>query len=243
VPRFYPLLLRTAFACALFIGFADSPALGDGTPPKPAAAPSERETHLKNATFLEKNHDFPGAIVELRAAYAIAPTWDVLFRVAKDQQALFDFAHAVETLEKILATHGDSLGAKDKQAVTDLRDKLRSFCAELTIEVTPQQAIVAIDGEDKSFLAGAPRVVMVGPGSHRIAARADGFGEDQRTETFGVGDKKAIKLALIPNAGFVTIKTNDPTTVLLLDGKVLGQGGWNGFVVPGTHRHRRPEGR
>src|SRR6185503_16618799 len=54
------------------------------------------------------------------------------------------------------------------------------------------------------------------------------------TVASGEKDKK-IPLALVPDKGWVAVKTTDVETAIAVDGKPMGYGTWAGFLSPGSH--------
>jgi hypothetical protein len=65
------------------------------------------------------------------------------------------------------------------------------------VEISPAEATLRIDGEDQPA-AGSPRVVVLGPGPHRLEARLAGWLPAAQTVTITGGEAHALELKLAP---------------------------------------------
>lgn len=191
--------------------------------------------HMGNGVKLFQDHNYEAAIVEFRAAYKAKPRPSPLVNIALAKKALFHYPAAMASLQLALDKHGDEMDAKDKKAATDAIAEMRSLLAYVTVKLSPAEATLVIDGEDQpSGTATAP--VPLGPGSHKLEARADGYTRGEQTVVLASGEKdKVVSLALTPDKGYVRVHARSPAASIMVDGKSVGAGEWAGLLAPGTH--------
>ncbi|WP_437966679.1 hypothetical protein WMF04_44970 [Sorangium sp. So ce260] len=184
--------------CAAIIGLAAqlSPALAQAEPYR---------QHMENGIKLFQDRNYRAAIVEFEAAYKERPKASPLFNIALAEKALFNYPRAIAALERALAQHRDTMDEGDERTARSAIDEMRALLAHLTIELSPPDATLTIDGEEQPPSSSGTRVVELGPGVHRIGARAEGHaGADQSvTVVSGERDKK-VKLTLAPEKPPVT---------------------------------------
>jgi hypothetical protein len=183
--------------------------------------------------YLDKNYE--AAIVEFKAAYNARPRASPLVNISLCYKSLFNYPKAIVALEDALAKHSDTMDEPTKKAAQDAIVEMRDLLAYVTVQVSPALATVTIDGEDLPASAlKAP--IPLGPGPHRIIARADGHASAEQSVTLASGEKdRVVKLALTPDKGYVTIKTDDPEMAIAVDQKPMGYGEWSGYITPGSH--------
>lgn len=183
--------------------------------------------------YLDKNYE--AAIVEFKAAYNARPKGSPLVNISLCYKSLFDYPKAILALEEALAKHSDTMDEPTKKAAQDAIVEMRDLLAYVTVQVSPAQATLTIDGEDLPASAlKAP--IPLGPGPHRIIARAEGHASAEESVTLASGEKDhVVKLALTPDKGYVTIKTDDPEMAIAVDQKPMGYGEWSGYITPGSH--------
>jgi len=210
-------------------------------PPAPPPAPSEPSSadlykqHMSNGVKLFNDENFGAAIAEFEAAYAERPRASPLVNLALCHKSLFQYPKAIAALEKALAHHGDTMEAEDRAAAeTAIRD-MRALLGYVTVEVTPPHAVLYVD--DEALPAGAKdKPLPLGPGKHRIEARAEGYESAEELVTVTSADRdKIVKFALVPNMGWVVVKTGDPEMAIAIDQQAMALGEWAGLVEPGTH--------
>jgi hypothetical protein len=119
-------------------------------------------------------------------------------------------------------------------AETAIRD-MRALLGYLTVNVTPPHAALFVD--DEPLPPGAKdKPLPLGPGKHRISARAEGYESAEETVTVTSADRdKVVRFALEPNMGWVVVKTGDPEMAIAIDQQPMALGEWAGLVEPGTH--------
>ncbi|MEJ7729350.1 MAG: tetratricopeptide repeat protein [Polyangiaceae bacterium] len=191
--------------------------------------------HMQNGVKLYQDRNLEAAIAEFQAAYRVKPKASPLLNIALCRKGLFDYPRAIASLETALSKHPDTLTAADKKNAEDAIAEMKSLLAYVTVEVTPAAATLSVDGVDLAK-AAATQPVPLGPGTHQIGARADGYASATSSVTVSSGEKgKKVSLALLPDKGWVTIYATDRKTAIAVDQKPLGYGTWAGFLAPGNH--------
>lgn len=229
-------LLRTALAnlallAAPLIALAPAPALAQ---PEPAQVDPYKQ-HMDNGIKLYQDGNYLAAITEFQAAYNVKPKASPLLNIALCYKAKFNYPKAIKTLETALERHGDTMDASDKEASESAIRDMRALLAYVTVKITPPQATLVIDDEEQPQGAAA-EPVPIGPGPHKIAARAEGFAQAEQRITVASGDKPVVKLALVPDKGWVNIIAADPRMTIAVDQRVMSSSGqWAGMLSPGTH--------
>lgn len=239
-------LVWTAVVCA-----APAWAQGQAPPSAPEAPPSAADRpagdapvdpgaeaykqHMSNGVKLFQDKNFAAAIVEFQAAYDAKPKASPLINIALCHKGLFHYPKAVAALRAALDKHGDTMDPADKKAAEGAITEMSALLAYVTVRVSPEHAIVSIDGEDQP--AGiTKKPIPLGPGPHKIAARASGHAGAEASVSVASGDKsKQVLLELAPDKGYVRVRAPDAQRSIAIDQKPLARGAWEGYVAPGRH--------
>lgn len=191
--------------------------------------------HMENGVKLYEDRNYGAAIAEFQAAYEARPKANPLLNIALCHKARFNYPKAIETLERALAKHSDTMDAADKQASESAIRDMRALLAYVEVKLSPAaEATLVIDDEDQPAGA-ASRPVPLGPGTHKIGARADGFALAEQSITLVSGDKVQVQLKLIADKGWVTVQAPHPRMTIAIDQRTMGTGQWAGMLLPGTH--------
>jgi hypothetical protein len=209
--------------------------------PPPPPVPSEPTSadlykqHMSNGVKLFNDENFGAAIAEFEAAYAERPRASPLVNLALCHKSLFKYPKAIAALEKALTLHHDTMEAEDRAAAETAIREMRALLGYVTVEVTPPHAVLYVD--DEPLPPGAKdKPLAFGPGKHRIEARAEGYESAEELVTVTSADRdKIVKFALVPNMGWVVVKTGDPEMAIAVDQQPMALGEWAGLVEPGTH--------
>lgn len=229
--------LRAAMAavCCAF-AFA-SPAMASAQPAAaqaPSAPADTYKLHMENGVKLFEDRNYDAARAEFRAAYEARPRANPLINIALAHKADFNYPKAIEALETALAKHRDTMGAGDiKAAEGELKD-MRALLARVKLVVSPASAKVTINGEALPT-AALEQPILLGPGTHRIAASAEGFASIEQRFTVASGESTEITLALVADQGPILIEAPDPRMTIAVDRRVVGTGSWTGLLPPGSH--------
>jgi hypothetical protein len=190
---------------------------------------------MGNGVKLFQDKNFEAALAEFSAAYRAKPKASPLVNIALCEKALFRYPKAIAALERALDEHGTELDDNDQRASREAIREMRSLLGQVTVKLTPRQAVLIVDGEDQPP-GTADRPVLLGPGTHRIGARRPGYASAEQQVSIVSGDKAlVVNLTLVADKGYVRVNTGDPRTEIVIDGRVVGRGKWAGLIAPGTH--------
>jgi tetratricopeptide (TPR) repeat protein len=142
----------------------------------PAAASNKNDAkQLFDAGLkLMKLDDFAGAAANFERSTDLFPTQTSLFNLANCYRALQRYGDALSALERLRRDFGTVLKPEIHASAARQEDELNSLVARLTIEVTPADASITVDGRDLD--GGARRGPLVlGPGDHAVEAKRAGY--------------------------------------------------------------------
>jgi hypothetical protein len=211
---------------ALSIGLCPSPAL---------AQVDEYKQRMDKGVKLFQDKNYVAAVVEFEAAYKVRPKASPLINISLCHKGMFNYPKAIAALEQALAKHSDTMDQADIKAAREAIAEMRDLLAYVTLKVDPPTATVTVD--DEVLPPGAlASPVPLGPGPHRITARAEGYSSAEQSVSVASGEKdRKVSIALIPDKGYVTVRTGDPQMAIAIDQQPLGYGEWSGFLTPGSH--------
>ncbi len=138
----------------------------------------------RHALELFDQRQHAAALAEFRRAYALAPSFRILYNVGLTHVALGDPSSAVEAFDQYLKQGGDKVPAARRNEVQTEIARLSSQLAVLDIDVEQPGAELSLDGEP---LGRGPisRQLRLNPGRHTATVRSpDGT---LRTQTVSIG--------------------------------------------------------
>jgi tetratricopeptide (TPR) repeat protein len=157
----------------------------------------EATKHFQRGVTLYGETDYRGALVEFNRAYAIAPNSAVLYNIGESHYQLRDYAAALTTFERYLATcgAGDSHRAELEGSVRELRSRV----GRLMIATTPAGAEVGVD--DRA-VGKTPfeTAVIVNIGRLKVSASLPGRAPVTTYVEVAAEDNLSIALDLPPTA-------------------------------------------
>lgn len=244
--------LVAAALCALLVA---GPALAE-PPPRQAAAPAAPAPEASGATPLSssltgavkeaydlgrqlyRTGDFAGALLQFERAYDLSTDVRLLWNVAVCEKNLHRYARARKTLERYLIEGGVQLNEQSRKDAVDLSQALSKFVSTLRISVSEPGAAIFIDDEQVG-ISPLTEPLLVDMGTRRIRVSKKMFHDfvEQRVLIGEIDAALSIKLAPEVHQGFLSIVAGKDD-VIRLDGKVVGQGQWEGRVASGGHTLR-----
>lgn len=171
---------------------------------------------------LFQSADYQRALDAFQEAYRLAPHASVRLNIANCYQQLDRPVEALFHFEHYLAEVDHPTAAQRREIEASIRE-LRGRIGTLTFQVSPDGAIITIDGADQRR-APVSEPVRVVQGRHQIEIRLDGYRtETQTVEVAGGGDARvairlaradAVATATPPTATTTTASTTTDTTVV-----------------------------
>jgi hypothetical protein len=217
---------------------------------EPAAPPASGSTSLGDSLTgsakaaydlgrgLYRAGDFAGALLQFERAYDLSSEPRLLWNVAVCEKNLRRYARSVKSIERYQAEGGTRLSEEDQKDAVHLLKAMRPFVAVMAIKVSEPGADVFIDDErvGSTPLAGP---LLIDMGARRIRVSKKGFHEHTQTEqVFGESEitlDVALKKEIHQGRLIIAAGKDD---VIRLDGKVVGQGSWDGTAPSGGHTLR-----
>jgi hypothetical protein len=151
---------------------AAQPAARTGTP-----ASSEARAHFERGVTLYDETDYQAALVEFKRAYAIAPTWQVLFNIGQAYFQVRNYAEALATLHRFIDEGGDQIPAERQTLVraelADLGDRIgyvnvRSNLVGATVSIDARAAGATPLREPALVSVGVRKISAIYPGRQPV---------------------------------------------------------------------------
>lgn len=220
--------------------------------PAPAPQPPEDEAkrHFDQGVALFNDGNYSAALAEFEQAYKLRPQPFVLYNIALTQKSLFRYTDAIASLQKFL-DESQNLAPEKRAEATQIIAEMKALLADVTLEITPANATIAIDGR---VVGQTPieKPVSIAAGTHKLEVTADGY-EPQKRDlmiTAGVPLKITLELKAIVKTGKVRINSAAPRAMVSIDGKAIGPvpveveleaGGHRLEVIADNYQTRRDE--
>lgn len=160
-------LVACAAALLLCASAAYAQDTGSGTDAERAAAAFEQGV----ARFQIGDH--AAALVAFRTAHRLVPNPAVLYNVGQTCEVLGQHGAAYQALERYLS-ESTSVSASRRTAVLATLRRLRPQIAAVTVQLSPPDARISIDGAEAERLPPGG-VVYLDPGPHRFDAATEGW--------------------------------------------------------------------
>ncbi len=200
-----------------------------------AVAQDPYKQHMENGVKLFNDGNYEAAIAEFQAAYEARPKYSPLNNVALCHKALFRYPKAIAALELALQKHTDTMTPEEQQNAKDAIRDMSALLGLVTIRVRPDGATLVVDGEEQPK-SEVDRVLALGPGTHKIEARAPGFVSVARSITVVSGKRdQAITIELDAEQGKLVV-VGAPGRTIVVDERVVGDGTWSGALAVGKHK-------
>jgi tetratricopeptide (TPR) repeat protein len=144
---------------------------------------------------LAEDGNFDAALVEMRRAYELAPSYRLLYNIGRVHQQLKDYARALDAYEEYLAKGGSEIPA-DRAADTNQRiGRLTERVGFLQIHSTEPDTEVSIDDR---VIGKTPleKPIRVNTGQRRVSALVPGRPRETRVVELAAGETKPVEFNL-----------------------------------------------
>jgi len=152
--------------------------------------------HFERGVEYYAEGDYRAALVELTRAYALQPTYKMLYNLGQVAYELRDYAGAEQYYRAYLSEGGDEIPADRKAEVKEELSRLRGRVASLRIRTSVKGAEVRVD--DKIIPRPESSPVRVSAGQRRIVADKSGYAPVQRVVDVSGGDDLEVRLEFGP---------------------------------------------
>jgi uncharacterized membrane protein len=175
------LAAAIALAPGLAIAMAGAPAAAQSSSPAgetPGASATEARSHFDRGVTFYDEGDFSAALVEFRRAYALSPTWQVLFNVGQSCFQMHDYAGALVTLRRFVDQGGERIPSERRSMVDQELTDLANRVGHVVVRSNLEGSTVTVD----DALVGStplPEPLLVSVGIRKIAVVHDGARQEQ----------------------------------------------------------------
>ncbi len=180
-------------ACALAL--SAMPAAAGPSPSSPAARKQARALFEKGKQ-LGRTNDWQGAHAALEQSFDLRPSHDTAADLAYAASRLGRFAEAARRASYALAHMPTGEAESKRNAVKKILDGAKQHVASVQLSADPPDADISVDGTSVGAASELEGPVFLDPGTHAIAARADGYKSQSRSVDAKEGATDAIALKL-----------------------------------------------
>ena len=244
------MTIRIVLGFILTVGLI-APVSASAAPPPPAtraaSAPASRPSladslrgsakdDYEAGKLLFTDGDYAGAALKFERAYATSRDPRLLWNQAAAERNLRRFALVESLLVRYLREEGQRLSEAERAEAEALLEAVKSFVAEVTLEVSEPSARVFVDDVlvGETPLSAPLRLDL---GKRRLSVKKAGFLVASQTLELTGGETRAVSISLeaAPTEGRLRVVTSGGATIRV-DGKVVGIGQWEGAVAAGAHQ-------
>ncbi|MFO0561444.1 MAG: PEGA domain-containing protein [Polyangiales bacterium] len=240
-----PLRLALTVPCAAALVLSSSFALAQSTN-RPATTPTSsaavvptvapnpaRDAFNDGVRALDESR-FADAAAAFERSFQLAPVPAVLFNLAFAYRGLGRVRDAISALERFIATPGNASPDRVAAARNEVA-LLRAALARVTVDVSPSDARVSVDGREAVRERG---VALLDPGLRVIELSLDGYRSSRREITLAPGESQTVRveLALVDDAAHLRIEPSVSAARIFIDGQFVGTGLVDRPVRAGSHR-------
>ena len=205
---------RTGWAIVVSVAAILAPQVAAAqSAPKPAGDVDVARIHYDRGLQLYAEANYDAALNELERAYELAPTYKLLYTLARIQRHQINYAAALTNFRRYLREGRDSLPDDRRKEVEREIEMLTPRCATIEVKANVPGAEITVDdapactGSDSGCVGSTPlpRPLVVNPGRRRITATKPGYATSVRSIT--VVGSEAVQV----NFDLVTLATSDKT--------------------------------
>lgn len=164
-----------------------------------ADAEDEARARYERALGLYEDGVYDAALVELRRAYELRPSYKLLYNIGQVRLALKDYAGALEAYQQYLRDGGSQIPAARVESVEKEMARLDQRVARLDVQVDVPGADIAIDDASvgTSPLAGP---LLVNSGTRRVVVRHPDYPQQTARVSIAGGEQKVVPISLAGHA-------------------------------------------
>lgn len=222
-----------------FSGLSGTAAAQDPSPePGPPATAEEAQELFRRGVALSREERWGEALEYFRRSAAVAPRPSTTFNIALALLRLGKPNEAKEMLTLYLTqSEGLEREAGRRAQSAELMELAESSIATLTLEVSPPETEVRVDGVLIEGTGGT-RILSLDPGAHSIRGTLEGFtpGTLDLSLLEGARVTESLSLAARTDPARVRITSNVDSATIQIDGEEVGRGSYAGELDPGRYR-------
>lgn len=185
--------------------------------------------HFERGLELLQESAYAPAIVEFERAFELSLDPQVLYNLGMSYVAVGRPVEAVDALRRYVASEGPRIGAEENARIEEEIARQARRIAWLTLVVTPEGALVQVDGRQVgTALLAEP--LRLGVGAHELEVSRPGFLPTTRSVTVAGEERRTLEIALarlaeadVARMAQIPVRCGVPDALVLLDGEVVGQ--------------------
>lgn len=233
-----------SISCVLAAALLAIASVGSAEPEGPAAEPKPLSESLDGEAagaygagkLLFEDGDYAGALAKFRYAYALSKEPRLLWNMATCEKEQHHYASATQLIDQYLLDGAAIITQARRAEVEATRDTLLSFVSPLKLTGAPLQFRLYVDGKAVEHTEASPLELDLG--AHVLRIEAPGFEPAELRVDVPGKQPVVLNVTLKPavRTGHLSVKTDDGVATILIDGKAVGRGSWEGPLSAGTHR-------
>lgn len=199
--------------------------------PNPSSADVERaRVHYERGIQLYNEENFDAALFEFERAYELAPSYKILYNMARIQRQLNNYAAALQNFRRYLNEGAAAVPDDRKKEVEKEIETLRIRVASIEIKVNVEGADVYVD--DSPVCTGTmtgcvgksplPAPVIVNPGRRKITAQKAGYAAGATVVRVVGGDSTVAQIDLTSLAAAQRPSDPGPRNRAILSWSITG---------------------
>ena len=199
----------------------------------------EASEHFKEGVTLFNENKKQEAVEEFNAAYAIKPSWKIMYNIGQCQASLRRYGMAIEAFEKYLGQGGDEVPADRQDEVLAELDRLRRMVGNVKVQ-GPGGVEIYIDDIQRGTTPMVSAILVTAGVEHRI--RLIKNGEEILSVGETVSGNEVLELTAPQESSAAAVDTPpviDPTPEG--DGSGVTEGAAAGATDASTSDHALPE--
>ena len=241
----------SAALLGLILVATTTPAFADATPPTPTAPETADVTKARDefvaGAELVKKAQWAEALAAFERSAKLRPHAVTTYDIGACLRAMGQYTRARETFARALAENEKSGGAQlSESLVSDSKGyiaEIDHLLATVTVQLTPANAAIAVDGRPLEVQAGAPSPTLIAgtlppgagapppfgvfklvldPGAHVVTLSRKGFADAIVNRTFLPGSATEMKLELDRLPATMHITSNEAGSIVTVNGADVG---------------------
>lgn len=189
------------------------------------------------ARLLLEDGDFRGASAKFHRAYELYPDPRLLWNAAACEKEQRNYARASQLIERYLEEGGERLAEQSRASAEETLAALRGFSSRVTLTGAPDGARILVDGV---FVAKTPLTAPLHVDLGKRVLQVEVPGHKPFMQELSIPGNTEIEVAvtLEPEAkrSQLSVVTTGAQDTIRIDGKVVGEGRFEGSLEPGAHR-------
>ncbi len=187
---------RHAWTAGLVVLLATSQTAAQTSVTAPASeSATEARTHFGRGVTFYDEADYSAALVEFSRAYAIAPTWQVLFNIGQSYFQIHDYARALVTLKRFVDEGQDRIPPERRALVDAERTGSRQSRRPREHRVQRRRgATIRVDDVVVGVAVPLSEPVLVSVGVRKISATVAGREPVEQEASVPVGETVDVRL-------------------------------------------------